>query len=230
MSEWMIVWCLLFEDRKGKAGLVGRMAEGADKGKLVFLPCDMREFGRKAGEVVPVRIDRNLPKVAHGAIHFEVTYRRRYLVGTKDEYTGSTTVVVKAAENTDWSGLSVFEAQSKFSIMASEAVVADQKDEDEREARQRRETEEREQAREKYKESLGLSKLGRELYDRLEGHDWYYQMSDDIGVYRSGRAAGEAINKLIEKIVSVGNRAEAERIWEMFASESKSPFPLAVAH
>lgn len=62
----------------------------------------------------------------------------------------------------------------------------------------------------------------RDFYDRLEGLDWFYEMSDDGRVYREGAKAYLAV-----KYESTRNPAKAElfNVYEKYVFTGKPPKP-----
>lgn len=53
----------------------------------------------------------------------------------------------------------------------------------------------------------------KELEEALKWHDWYYEFSDDIGVWRRGQGNYERILNLMSRYAKMMGSEAADKIW-----------------
>ena len=214
-----LIWILLAPDLKKKGELVGRVADGSSRGKIVFGYFD----GRKAGEHVPVLVEDNPDqKFIRADYPFFATFTGGVLAEAQRLGMSDFPIRIKEADGMDWL-LPLEAAKERFADLANRVIG-------EILARRREEKEkyEREEAARKAKEEALLASFsspeGKALYRECKRHDWYHGYSDDARVDRAGAEHGKSINKMIDEMCSKGLREEAKRVWLATAPETMS-FP-----
>ena len=200
-----LIWVRLGADKKRTGELIGWVAEGEEKGKVVFIyQRPDEERGLEAGNFCPVDVTWRNEKSLQGRVH-EIT--------TLPSEDGFVTVISGGF------GFSGTLDQAKAVFQVKEAAVRQKRaDREDEEAKKKLE----EVAAEQRRRDFVLEEWGQDglaLYDRLKKHDWYYSFSDDGGVYRRGEADRNEIKGILK--VTDG----AREIWDMVAPRECS-FPL----
>lgn len=70
-----------------------------------------------------------------------------------------------------------------------------------------------------------MSDILSEFEDALKHHDWYYDYSDDGGVWRRGMAENDRIRRMRAQLIEQGQQREVDRLWMQYcpwAQEAKS--------
>ncbi|MAH42243.1 hypothetical protein CL614_00760 [archaeon] len=200
-----LIWVRLAADKKRTGELVGWVAEGEEKGKIVFIyQSEDEERGLKAGNFCSVDVAWRNEKSLQGRVH-EIT-----TLPSEDEF------VTVISGGFGFPG-TLDQAKQAFQVKETD-VRKKRSDREDEEAKKKLEGVVVEQnRRDSVLEEWGQDGLA--LYDRLMKHDWYYSFSDDGGVYRRGEADRDEIKEILK--VTDG----AREIWDMVAPRD-CRFPL----
>lgn len=189
------VWVILAEDNKRKGELVGWVAEGSEKGKIVFLGMSSdAKHGMIPGNFCLAVIEDRQPKFLRGYPYRITFHTEKYDIVLDNGY-GCSGPLDAAKES--------LEKRIEFLTAehAEKERLREQKD-----------------AMEKHAEHKRIESIlkqwgedGLKFYQKLKAHDWYYSFSDDSGVWRRGEDSAKEIAELAKMTPG------AREIWKMTA-------------
>ena len=61
-----------------------------------------------------------------------------------------------------------------------------------------------------------MSDMLNEFERALKNHDWYYDYSDDGGVWRRGMEENDKIRRMRARLIEQGQQSDVDRLWQQY--------------